>query len=622
MTRSVIQKSQLKLQKAQQQNISAKKSILFEKLNFIKIDSLAKEFANYIEANTEQITNILLEYESFEVVQDEIARTLDLLKNLKENKDFFTLRIGEVAAFLPRNQPLYALTCFVIVPSLMATEVHFRIPQSMKHFFPRLIKAIRLEYFFTNIIISRKERLKFLKERSALRINPKTEESTPVTDVVIFTGTSSHAEKLRLVFDKRTLFIANGSGHNPVVISEDADIPKAVDAVLTLQLYNQGQDCAAPNSILVHSNAVGPFMRLLREELKKVHVGHYEDRHCRVGPISDPEDLLRIQQILVENRQWLDPSTPGIIRTSTAIVEPVIICKPLQDGGNYKEVFAPIIFIQQYSDDSDLSLYFEHSQYAINAMYVTYFGTSQYLENIVGKIFYGKVLHEKETVLHDNHLHAFGVERGTQPYGGYGYAASSLSINGKIIAKPTLPQRDIYEWVVKPILSSDKIQELTKLRSSMTEILNKDVRKLLGLKKIEEAEKKHYIQNSVSYIDALDIIASDRQRYIEFLPDKMFTLLSNPNIEHIASMEPKHVKHIRTLHKLLSKNMNINLDEFTHLLYSIPKKPDASDKENKSEQLAFFKNIYQLLIGKESGPRIAPFLMDANRQYVLDLLNI
>src|SRR3989338_8486388 len=47
----------------------------FEKLNFQKINSLAQKFSEHIEQNFEGIAKILLEYESFEVVEDETART-------------------------------------------------------------------------------------------------------------------------------------------------------------------------------------------------------------------------------------------------------------------------------------------------------------------------------------------------------------------------------------------------------------------------------------------------------------------------------------------------------------------------------------------------------------------
>ncbi|MGX1187741.1 hypothetical protein AB7M29_005420 [Pseudomonas sp. F-14 TE3623] len=54
--------------------------------------------------------------------------------------------------------------------------------------------------------------------------------------------------------------------------------------------------------------------------------------------------------------------------------------------------------------------------------------------------------HDVDTVLNNTDLHV--VEKGYNPYGGHGVAASCLYVNGVRIAKPTLPQRDIHEHLV------------------------------------------------------------------------------------------------------------------------------------------------------------------------------
>ena len=97
---------------------------------------------------------------------------------------------------------------------------------------------------------------------------------------VIFTGTSHHANQLRRVFDQRTLFITNGAGHNPIVVGTGANISAAVDATLSVSLYNQGQDCAAPNSVLVLQDVYDEFIQYLRKKVLAVSVGHYSNREC------------------------------------------------------------------------------------------------------------------------------------------------------------------------------------------------------------------------------------------------------------------------------------------------------------------------------------------------------
>lgn len=592
-------------------------------LDFDHIDTRAQQLADHIEIHFEDLAHILLEYESYEVVVDEISRTLDLLRNLKENRKYFQLRIGEVATFLPRNQPLYALTCFVIIPSFMASAVHFRIPHGMRHFFPKLLALLQIYQNYPNIIVSFSLRAEFLRERTALRVNPKTKESWPVTDAVIFTGTPVHADQLRFLFDRRILFIANGAGHNPVVVSSDADIAKAVAATLTLQLYNQGQDCAAPNSVLVHKKIFPLFLHQLRNGLRATGVGDYRDRQCRVGPISEPKDLVRVQDFLIENRQWLDSTTPGIIRTSTATLEPTIISKPLKAGGNFAEIFAPIIFLQEYDADPDLALYFEDPRYAPNAMYVTLYGTSTYVKKLVGRTVSGKVMHDKNSFLHNTHLHAPGVERGTQPYGGSGYGASSLSINGKIICKATLPQRDLYEWIAKPVARRHAQGMVTMDLRGYKNITYKDIRKLMKIKSSQQAliPDSSGAVDEAMYLDS-QILRTSGKRYIRVGADLVFRLLKIPNVEYISSLGPDDQRHIRALRTLLLSKTSIPSDEFQTRLYAFPVEPTMTKEEKQACQLRFFRHVYQLLFGCKSGPRLGQFLIEGDRGHICALLDV
>ena len=86
-------------------------------------------------------------------------------------------------------------------------------------------------------------------------------------------------------------------------------------------------------------------------------------------------------------------------------------------------------------------------------MYVTVFGQSEFVDGLVGDPEKDPdCVHSESTVIKNTDLHAPGIERGIQPYGGYGRNASYVCIDGKIIRKPTLPQRDIFEYLVKPTL--------------------------------------------------------------------------------------------------------------------------------------------------------------------------
>ena len=65
----------------------------------------------------------------------------------------------------------------------------------------------------------------------------------------------------------------------------------------------------------------------------------------------------------------------------------------------------------------------------------------------------------------------------------------------------------------------------------------------------------------------------------------------------------------------------MEIKELEEFIYAIPKDPKLTQKENVPNQRAFFKDVYMLLIGKETGPRLSTFLWALPRDKVIMLLN-
>ncbi|MEI6058800.1 MAG: aldehyde dehydrogenase family protein [archaeon] len=274
-------------------------------INFVDVFQQAKSFASLLTKKKKAIIQLLLCYETHEVAEDELSRSLDLLTHLDENQEYFKTRIGHGAIFLPRNQPLYAFCCFVIVPSLMAEKIHTRLPVSMGGFMPDLLELLEISTRFTNIEISETTRDEFIKQTAEIIYDAETKQKRPLTELVIFTGPTYNSDKVRSLFHKNVLFIANGSGHNPIVVTPTANINRAVESAMRVQLYNQGQDCAAPNSILVHQKILAKFLKQLHKNLSRVKVGPYANSKNTVGPITERKDLNKLCEILSENSGFL-----------------------------------------------------------------------------------------------------------------------------------------------------------------------------------------------------------------------------------------------------------------------------------------------------------------------------
>ncbi|MBQ9937464.1 MAG: lysine--tRNA ligase [Oscillospiraceae bacterium] len=105
-------------------------------------------------------------------------------------------------------------------------------------------------------------------------------------------------------------------------------------------------------------------------------------------------------------------------------------------------------------------------------------------------------------------------------------------------------------------------------------------------------------------------------------PESLNHLLGYRNFEKYEALSDSEKEQISLLYNFL-KQENSDLDALNTELYAIPGKTMefSDDKERKKAQGVFFKNVYELLIGKEKGPRLYLFLFAINKNDYLPLLD-
>jgi len=80
-------------------------------------------------------------------------------------------------------------------------------------------------------------------------------------------------------------------GHAPVLVFEDADLEKAVEAAMIAKFRNTGQSCIAGNRIYVQSTVFEPFIDRFVEQAKSLKVGNGFDDGVDIGPLIDQAAL-------------------------------------------------------------------------------------------------------------------------------------------------------------------------------------------------------------------------------------------------------------------------------------------------------------------------------------------
>jgi lysyl-tRNA synthetase class 1 len=107
----------------------------------------------------------------------------------------------------------------------------------------------------------------------------------------------------------------------------------------------------------------------------------------------------------------------------------------------------------------------------------------------------------------------------------------------------------------------------------------------------------------------------------QYNPDQMISLLPEVNAAYVAAMDKPARERVRKLREFLEQPVD-SVASLDDKVYEIPKAAGLSEQETKLAQRAFFKDVYNLLIGKETGPRLSTFLWAVDRARVLELLTI
>ena len=258
--------------------------------------------------------------------------------------------IGPVGVITPWNTP-FMLSTWKIAPALASgcTVVHKPAEWSplTAHLLAELALEAGLPAGVLNVVHGMGESAgKSLTEHPAIKAIAFVGESA--------TGSMIQAQGAPTL--KRLHFELGGK--NPVIVFDDADIERALDAVIFMIYSLNGERCTSSSRVLIQSSIYDEFTERLGEKMKRVPVGHPLDPAAVIGPLIHPrhrdkvcsyQDIARQDgATVIEGGSWSDAPEGG------NWVTPVLFT-----GANNKmriaqeEIFGPALTAIPFDDEAD-----------------------------------------------------------------------------------------------------------------------------------------------------------------------------------------------------------------------------------------------------------------------------
>lgn len=268
--------------------------------------------------------------------------------------------LGPVGVITPWNTP-FMLSTWKIAPALAAgcTVVHK--PAEWSPYTAMMLAEIAHEAGLPAGVLNCVQGL------GELAGKPLTEH--PAIKAVAFVGesvTGSHIMRQGADTLKRVHFELGGK--NPVIVFDDADLDRALDAVVFMIFSLNGERCTSSSRLLVQDSIKDEFTARLVERVGKLKVGNPLDPETEIGPLVHSRHFKKVCSFFdyaVEDGARIAAGGKAI-QGDGNYVAPTVFADARNDMRiAQQEIFGPVLTVIPFKDEADALAIANDTEYGL-----------------------------------------------------------------------------------------------------------------------------------------------------------------------------------------------------------------------------------------------------------------
>jgi 5-carboxymethyl-2-hydroxymuconic-semialdehyde dehydrogenase len=197
----------------------------------------------------------------------------------------------------------------------------------------------------------------------------------PDVRAISFTGSTATGQRIVQNAGLKKFSMELG-GKSPLVVFEDADLERALDAAIFMIFSNNGERCTAGSRILIQQPIYAEFSRRFAERAKRIAVGDPMDEATIIGPMISQAHLAKVRSYIELGAKegatlvagGLDaPELPGSLARGN-FVRPTVFA----DVRNtmriaQEEIFGPVACLIPFTDEADAIAQANDIQYGLSS---------------------------------------------------------------------------------------------------------------------------------------------------------------------------------------------------------------------------------------------------------------
>lgn len=191
---------------------------------------------------------------------------------------------------------------------------------------------------------------------------------------IAFTGSAKVGTKIYRDFshDRPRPTIAEMGGKNPVIVTDRADLDKAVEGTVRAAFGYSGQKCSAASRVYVQEGIAEEFMRRFVARTQEVVTGNPVDPHVFMGPVINEKTYERFKDASRRAAQDGEVLTGGSVLTEGDLqygyyCAPTISKLPPDHPFFFQELFVPFVVTATVKSLDEALELANNSEYGLTA---------------------------------------------------------------------------------------------------------------------------------------------------------------------------------------------------------------------------------------------------------------
>lgn len=199
-------------------------------------------------------------------------------------------------------------------------------------------------------------------------------------------------------------------GNGPLVILDDADLDRAVDAAVFGSFYHQGQICMATNRVVAQAGVFDEVVDRIRERARNLRAGDPSGVDTQIGPVINDKQLDgirdKITRSVADGAELLVSGEPQ--GPAGRVLPPHVLVGDNHVASAAEEVFGPVATVIRAEDEEAALRIANSTDYGLSSAVFT--GDAERGVRFARRVRAG-MTHVNDTTVNDEPNTAFGGEK-------------------------------------------------------------------------------------------------------------------------------------------------------------------------------------------------------------------